>query len=346
MRKTEGRHLWILPGFFFLCWVTLRFAVPFVLPFGIGWALAALVEPQIRFLTGRLHLPRRAASAVSVTGALVLLSVTAFGLFGLLCREAAILAGGIPDAVQTLSERASIWQSWALARIGRMPPVLGEPLERGIRELFTGGSVLVEKGAGLLLTVAGKAVGGISGGAFATVTAVLASYMISAQYPALLRKAEESALWRARLRPVLLRLREVFGSWLRAQLRLSGITFAIVAGGFLLLRVEQAPIWAALTAVVDAVPMLGTGAVLVPMALLSLLWGDRMRSLGLLGLYLAAAVTRSMLEPKLIGKQLGLNPLLTLFAIYAGFRLWGIGGMILAPMLTVLAFRLAAKGCE
>ena len=346
MRNIDGRRLWILPGFFLGCWFLLRFAVPFVLPFGIGWALAALVQPQIRFLTGKLHLPRKAASAISVTGGLVLLGVTAAGIFGLLCREAAVLARGIPDAVETLSERAELWQQWALGLAARMPPVWKEPLGRGIKELFTGGSVLVEKAAGLLLALAGKAVGGISGGAFAAATAVLASFLISVQYPVLRKKVEESGLWRDKIRPVLGRLREVFGSWLRAQLRLSGITFGIVTGGFLLLRVEQPILWAALTAVVDAVPMLGTGAVLVPMALLSFLWGNRVRTLGLLGIYTAAAVTRSMLEPKLIGKQLGLNPLLTLFAIYAGYRLWGIGGMILSPMLTVLAFRLAAKGCE
>ena len=68
--------------------------------------------------------------------------------------------------------------------------------------------------------------------------------------------------------------------------------------------------------------------------------GDTPRALGILGTYIAAALIRSMLEPKLLGKHLGLDPLVTLAALYIGYRLWGVGGMILAPLLTVAALQL------
>ena len=58
-----------------------------------------------------------------------------------------------------------------------------------------------------------------------------------------------------------------------------------------------------------------------------------LRAFGLLGIYLAAAVTRAVLEPRQVGKHLGLDPLLTLAALYAGYRLWGLPGMLLAPVL-------------
>ena len=118
------------------------------------------------------------------------------------------------------------------------------------------------------------------------------------------------------------------------------MTFTLTAAGFWLLRAQQPLLWAAVTTVVDAVPMLGTGTVLVPMAAVSLLWGSRVRAVGLLGLYLTAAVTRSVLEPKLVGSGLGLNPLMTLLCMYTGYRILGIPGMILAPMATVLAAEL------
>lgn len=347
MRKFCLRRLWILPGIFALSWLIMRWVLPFLLPFLLGWALAAVVQPQIRFLTGRLHLPRSAASAVSVTAGLVLLGVSAVGLLGILCREAAVLIRGLPGAVEVLGERAALWEGWALARTAQLPPMLAGPMQRGIRELFTGGSVLVEKLSGILLSAAGKAVGGISGGAMTAGTAILASYLTASCYPRLRAELTRTGLWKETLQPVLCRLREVLGGWLKAQLKLSGVTFGLVLGGFFLLGVEQPILWAALTAVVDAVPMLGTGTVLLPMALLSMLWGNRMRSLGLLGLYVGAVVLRSALEPRLVGKQLGLPPLGTLFAIYAGFRLWGIPGMILSPVLAVLSLRLAAaEGCE
>ena len=64
----------------------------------------------------------------------------------------------------------------------------------------------------------------------------------------------------------------------------------------------------------------------------------------MLGAYAVAAILRSVLEPKLVGKQLGLDPLVTLVALYAGFRLWGLPGMILAPLLAVIIAQLLAAG--
>ena len=90
----------------------------------------------------------------------------------------------------------------------------------------------------------------------------------------------------------------------------------------------------------DAVPLLGTGTVLIPWSLVCLLQRNHVRSVGLLLLYGVTALTRSALEPKLVGKQLGLDPLLTLAALYTGYRLWGIGGMILSPLIAVTAVQL------
>ena len=90
-----------------------------------------------------------------------------------------------------------------------------------------------------------------------------------------------------------------------------------------------------MVSLVDAFPILGTGTVLLPWTLISFVQDNAARGMGLLGIYAVVSVTRSVLEPKLVGKQLGLDPLVTLAALYAGYRLWGLGGMILAPLLAV-----------
>ena len=92
----------------------------------------------------------------------------------------------------------------------------------------------------------------------------------------------------------------------------------------------------------DTLPVLGTGTVLLPWSLVCFLQGDPPRALGLVSTYVVVTLTRSMLEPKFLGRHLGLDPLTTLVALYIGFRLWGIGGMILAPVLTVIAMQLTA----
>ena len=97
-------------------------------------------------------------------------------------------------------------------------------------------------------------------------------------------------------------------------------------------------------AAVDAFPILGTGTILVPWSLVCLLQHNSGKALGLLGLYALTALTRSTLEPKLVGRQLGLDPLLTLIALYTGFRLWGILGMFLMPMLAITVISMLPQG--
>ena len=114
------------------------------------------------------------------------------------------------------------------------------------------------------------------------------------------------------------------------------ITFGELAVGFLLLRVDLALLLAALVALVDALPVFGTGTVLLPWAVLALLGGETGLALGLLALYAAVSFVRSLLEPKLVGGKVGLPPLAALLAMYVGFRAFGVAGMILSPLAAIL----------
>ena len=99
---------------------------------------------------------------------------------------------------------------------------------------------------------------------------------------------------------------------------------ALAAGGALLL--------AAVTALVDALPVFGTGTVLLPWAAVCLLAGQAPRAVALAALYAVISAVRSLLEPKVMAAQAGLPPLAALAAMYAGFRALGVAGMILLPM--------------
>ena len=93
---------------------------------------------------------------------------------------------------------------------------------------------------------------------------------------------------------------------------------------------------AAVTALIDALPVFGTGTILIPWALALFLQGETKTGIGLVILYGAAALSRQALEPRLVGKQVGLNPVLTLLALYTGYRLLGVGGMIVFPIAAML----------
>ena len=135
-------------------------------------------------------------------------------------------------------------------------------------------------------------------------------------------------------------MRNVITCWILAQCKLMGVTFLLLAPGLLLLRVPHAIAAALGISLLDALPVLGTGTILIPWSLLRLLQGDTAFGIGLLGIYATISLIRSGLEPKLLGQQLGMDPLLTLLCLYVGFRLWGIGGMLLAPLITVTALHI------
>ena len=169
------------------------------------------------------------------------------------------------------------------------------------------------------------------------VTALIGAYFISAAYPDLLHLAArwlpERLLCRARL--MRRELRRTLGRWLRAQGILLAITFAFLAAAFALLRVDYAMLLALLTALVDALPVLGTGTVLLPWAGWLLLRGDVPLGVGLALTWAAVTVMHESIQAKLLGDQLGLHPLLMLAAIWLGFRVWGVGGMLLFPLAAV-----------
>ncbi len=317
-------------------WLLMRYLFPLFAPFLLGLALAALAEPIVKFLGQVLRLPRKGASFLAVTALLGAVAALAAALVSLVLSKAADLAKVAADAARQLGQV----EEQLIALTAHAPAGLAEPLGNAARNLFQEDS-LMSHGTKAALDVAGKAAGGLPALLMLLGTAVLAGYMISAQWPALRAKAGAVPLWQKQLRPALHRLKASAGCWLRAQLKLSGVIFAIVLVGYLLLGVEKVLPLALLTAAVDAVPLLGTGTVLIPWALTSFLGGNAVRAVGLLGIYVTAVLTRTSLEPRLVGKQLGLNPLTALASLYIGYRLWGFGGMIAAPILTVTARELA-----
>lgn len=317
----------------------IRHLLPLLLPFLLGAALALAAEPAVAFCCSRLKLPRAAASGIGITMTFVLLALVIVLLCALAVRELQTLAGILPDLEEAALAGMDSLSHWLMDLARKAPSGLRNLAARQVSGFFSGGTALLEKGVSWLLNFARGILSRATGSALTVITAIISSFMISAKLPRL-RAFFRSRLPREQLQSALSalsRMKSVVGGWLKAQLKLWGVTFSLCAAGLLLLRVSHGLLWALLVALVDIFPILGVGTALIPWSLAAFLQGDRFLAFGLLGLYAVCAVTRSVLEPRLLGKQLGLDPLVTLIAVYAGYRLWGFAGMILTPMLAVTA---------
>ena len=297
---------------------------------------------MVRFLTRQLHLPRPAATALGVSMAFCFLAIFLLLLCAFLLRELRALAGILPDLEQTAQSGLTMLRDWSTSLAARAPDSLQPLLQDNISVLLSDGAAMVGRLSGFVLTFAGNLLSHVPDSALSLGTAILSAFLISAKLPRITRWVRRR-IPRERLRALAAagkRVKHTLSGWLLAQTKLMGLTLLILLLGFLLLRIPNAPLWALGVALVDAFPVLGTGTVLLPWILLCLLQGDTARAVGLLGIYATVSLSRSAMEPKLLGRHLGLDPLVTLMALYIGYKLWGIGGMIFAPLLTVTALQL------
>jgi len=319
-------------------WLGIRYLLPIAMPFLLAGLLALVAEPLVIFFQKKTGLPRAIATGIGMTMVLVLLVLSVMVLVALLLRELGLLAGVVPDLADTAVEGLSLLEGWLLGLVSRAPGNMGTMLQRSVEGFFSDGTALLDRITTWLLGLAGGIVKGLPDSALGLFTWLLASYMLSAKLPVLKGWVHRRLppQWHEKYRPMLKRLKKALGGWLKAQAKLMAVTFIVLITGLFILQISYAPLWALVIAFVDALPVLGSGMVLVPWSIVCFLQGESVRGVGLLGIYAAACLLRSILEPRFVGKQLGLDPLVTLAAIYVGYRLLGLGGMILAPLVAVI----------
>lgn len=345
MERRWGRRL-LSAGVTLGClWLAARFLLPWCAPFLMGFALAALIEPLVRALVRR-GWPRSAAAGLVDLGLLALLVRACGALIGWGVEAIGDFAREVPAMMTGLAQTLGRLEERGLSLLAQTPAELEDTLRRAMDAV---GESLYDLPA-LLSQWALDAMGRLAGKSpdllLFVVTAGIGSYFCSASFPRVTAflLAQVPPRLKERLAGMGEELKGSLGGWLRAQLILMGITFFELLAAFLLLKIPSPAAVAGVTAVVDALPLFGTGLILAPWAVYSLLLGRSARGLGLLISWGVVSLVRSCIEAKLLGDQIGLHPLASLVALYVGWRVWSVWGMLLFPMLLVTARQLNDRG--
>ncbi len=326
-------------------WLFGRFVLPLLAPFLAAFALAAASESAVRALVRR-GLPRRFAALGPVLLTLALLLALPVLLIGQLSSFSSLFAREAPRLAGAAAERLGELESFLSRYAETLPEELGGMFHA---TLHTAGDALRALPGTLsarLLAFAAKTAQDGPGILLFAVTFFLGTYFFSASYPEVLAflRAQLPERLRRRADELAVELRSSFGGWLRAQLILAAVTFFELLVLFWLLGLRLALPLAAVTALIDALPVFGTGAVLVPWAAGELLFSRFGRALALLLGWAISALGRNLLQAKLLGDQIGIHPLLSLLSLYVGWRLWGVGGMIVFPLLAATLQQLGERG--
>lgn len=304
----------------------------FFIPFVIGWMIALIANPLVRFLEKRLKIVRKHGSMLIIAGVLALIISLLYFVLGKTYVEIREFIGDLP----ALYDSAAAEIRGAVQNGNRMFEFLPDEFRTAVMQftenIGTYVGDLVSKAAAPTVEIAGNVAKRIPNVLVNTVITILSSYLFIAEQDKILA-------WMRRYAPkFVLRYAEylkkdargVIGGYFLAQFRIMFVVAGILAVGFLFLKVKYGLLLAVLISMLDFLPVFGTGTALFPWAAVKLFTGEYTYAAGLLILYVVTQVSRQLIQPKIVGDSMGLPPLLTLFLLYLGFKVKGIAGMILA----------------
>lgn len=343
--KERGR-LWMRLGIRLLltaaALLLLFFAVPALLsllmPFVLALVVAWILNPAVRWLHQKLKISRKLLSlliillVVGVAGCILFWFVYGIGteIYSLVTNWSTV-GTDIEQSLNALGEHFE-----------RFFALLPESVLVWIDAAYARLVIWLQDVVPELLTTAGKEAGSFAmklpSGVIAAVVFLMACYFITADYPRL--RFLVTNRMNPNLRNSLSRIRKVavgaFGGYVRAQFILSVAVFFILLIGLSLIGQGYALLLAFLFAVMDFIPIIGSGTVMVPWAVVSLIMGDYRRALELMVIWGVICLFRRVAEPKVVGDQTGLSPILSLISIYVGMCLAGVLGMILGPVVVLI----------
>ncbi|WP_432776400.1 sporulation integral membrane protein YtvI [Brevibacillus gelatini] len=340
------RFLWVCLLVYVGIWL-FQFATPLLYPFIIALLIALLIHKPVTYITKKFKIPRW----LSVTLALLVLMLLAIGLVTLVVTETVVeigeLAKRLPGFAQELSDylQRTISQDFLLGIYNQVQWIydqldpnykdkISNTVGSGITSITHAGQNLVVSFLDSLKNVLVS----LPNMATVSVISIMGAFFISKDF----------FLWEARFRRLLPsgvnnRLDQIFRDlrgallgFLKAQLTLISLTAAIVIVGLLIMRVEYAVTIGLITGLVDLLPYLGTGTVFVPWIIYLFFKGNYTMVIGLSILYAVVLIFRQIIEPKVVAESVGLDPLLTLVALFVGLQLFGFLGLIIGPVSLVL----------
>lgn len=330
-------------GAYFFFTKLLGWLFPFLLAVLFAW----MADPLVGFLQKKAHFPRRIASVVSI---LIVIFIIGFVIWMVLKRlgiEISNLAAAIPQLMDRLPFIFNTLEE-KLHLLNRYVNDFGVQLElesiaaKGLESL-SGMITSLTSAAGSFAYQVVKRLPSLLVAIFAC---LLSTYFISSDKERILgflgRQVPEK--WKERAVEIKGYLSGAFFQYVKAQLILMTITFFELLIAFLIIRVDSPFLLALIICIVDMLPVLGTGTVLVPWALFSLLMSDYRRALGLVITYVVCLVVRQLLEPKIVSGQIGIHPLLTLMALYIGLKTMGVFGMLIGVILMIILVNLQRSG--
>lgn len=331
----------VAAGFIVLVWIFLKYLLGALMPLLLGAAIAAIISPLSKKISRTTKIPRKAVSATLVIvffSAMITLIylgsmrlITESGnLIEKLSNDPTIISGSIDSMVEKIRNIGLFDRLVNSESLQRVSIDIDELLNNALNSIISSVTSAIP-------TFAVNFVAKIPEFLFFVVVFLISAFYFSTDRDAI-GKGLSSFLpksWQEKLPSLKARLSQTVTGYLKAYFFIMLLTFAEVFIGLSMLRVDYALLLAILISVVDILPILGTGTILIPWAAFSYLSSDPRLGTGLLILYGIVLIVRQIAEPKIVGNSIGLHPLATLASVYLGIRFAGFLGIFIGPVVAL-----------
>ena len=334
-----------LGGILLVCFVAPKF-LSFFMPFLIGWVISMIANPLVRFLERKLKIVRKHSSIVIIIATIALIVIGGYFLIVRTFMEILGFITELPDMYANLQlQFVDIGEKFEHF-FELLPIEIIVSLKNWGNTLSSYLSDVVAAIGVPTVEAAGSVARNIPNAFVMFVVTMMSAYFFIADRERIvgtIRRIMPKSVMQHCDR-IYAQIKKLIGGYFAAQFKIMGIVALILFIGFLLLRVRYAILFAALIAFLDFLPFFGTGTALIPWAVVLFLAGDYGTAIGLIIIYLVSQVVRQIIQPKIVGDSMGLDPLSTLFFMYIGFKVKGIAGMILAVPVGVILIELFHAG--
>lgn len=352
MDSMEKKKKFIINAIYFaiiiaIVYFVIAYAIGWLLPFILGFIIAYLLNPLINWIRKKIPIARGIISSILIVFIYLLIAALIWLILWQLIELVRGFFSDLPqfynDYIQPLIVN---FGEWIRSLIENLSPEMQSELAVVQGNILSSIGNIISNLSQSGFSFISSFTQGLPGFLVGFVFTILASLFTSAQYPKVTKFIMTQLPERGRT--IVREIKRIFVDtifrYVKAYMKLMLITFLELAIGFLIMGMPNAILIALGIALFDVLPVFGTGGIMIPWIIIEFILGNYQMAIGLLIIYAVVTIIRNFIEPKIVGDQLGLNPIIALICIYLGYIFWGFLGIIALPIIVQIALTLHRSG--
>lgn len=311
----------------------------FYIPFLIAYIISLIVDPLIKWVAKKTNLSRKVSSIIVLaTIFLIVTSIVILGIVSLISETTNLISGlntYLEKSIQMITGLADKIDLDRLNLSGEINRIIGDTATNFVSNITDFIKNILSKFLSYITSIPTILI--------YTAITILATYFITSDKFYILDRMEHHVP-KKMLGKIITNVRSITASlseFIKAQFIIIGISFIIVLIGLNIfyivgMNIEYPILIAISIGFVDALPILGSGTIMIPWSIISFLNKNYGLGFAILGLYILVIVVRQLLEPKIVSVKIGIHPIFTLIAMYTGFKIIGVMGLLIGPVVLII----------